>query len=156
MYLPDGGHLSHGWSFPEKDEAGLGGQVDQEVYLGGRRKVSIVSKIFDVVQYKVDAESRLFDYDHIREIAKKYQPKILISGGTAYPREINYQALADIAAEIGAYYLADVSHEAGLIAAGVNTSPVGHRRCRHLHDPQNLTRSARRNHSRQKRPHRED
>ena len=125
MYLPDGGHLSHGWSFPEKDEAGLEGQVDQDVYLGGRRKVSVVSKIFDVVQYKVDAESRLFDYDHIREIAKKYQPKIIISGGTAYPREIDYQALADIAGEIGAYYLADVSHEAGLIAAGVNKSPVG-------------------------------
>ncbi|MCP4405513.1 MAG: serine hydroxymethyltransferase [bacterium] len=125
MYLPDGGHLSHGWSFPEKDEAGLGGQVDRDVYMGGRRKVSVVSKIFDVVQYKVNAENRLFDYEHIREIAQKYQPKILISGGTAYPREIDYQALADIAAEIGAYFLADVSHEAGLIAAGVNKSPVG-------------------------------
>ncbi|PID58006.1 serine hydroxymethyltransferase [candidate division KSB3 bacterium] len=125
MYLPDGGHLSHGWSFPEKDEAGLEGQVDQDVYFGGRRKVSVVSKIFDVIQYKVNPETRLFDYNHIRDIAKKYQPKILISGGTAYPREIDYQTLADIASEIGAYYLADVSHEAGLIAAGVNASPVG-------------------------------
>ena len=125
MYLPDGGHLSHGWSFPEKDEAGLGGQVDQQVYLGGKRKVSIVSKFFNVVQYKVEKDTRLFDYDKIRDIAKEYKPNILVSGGTAYPREIDYRALADIAAEVGAYYMADVSHEAGLIAGGANSSPVG-------------------------------
>ncbi len=125
MYLPDGGHLSHGWSFPEKDEAGLEGQVNQRVYLGGKRKISIVSKFFHVVQYKVEKETRLFDYEKIREIAREYKPNILVSGGTAYPREIDYHALADIAAEVGAYYLADVSHEAGLIAGGANASPVG-------------------------------
>ncbi|MGZ3594796.1 MAG: serine hydroxymethyltransferase [Syntrophales bacterium] len=125
MYLPDGGHLSHGWSFPEKDEQGLEGQVEQAIYLGGRRKISIVSKIFKVVQYKVEPGSRLFDYRKIMAIAKEYRPKMIISGGTAYPREIDYDALHSIAKEVGAYYLADIAHEAGLVAAGANRSPVG-------------------------------
>ncbi|HUH65345.1 MAG TPA: serine hydroxymethyltransferase [Syntrophales bacterium] len=125
MYLPDGGHLSHGWSFPEKEEQGLGGQVEQAIYLGGKRKISIVSKIFKVVQYKVEPHKRLFDYDKIAEIAKEYRPKMIISGGTAYPREINYDALSAIARQVGAYYLADIAHEAGLVAAGANKSPVG-------------------------------
>jgi glycine hydroxymethyltransferase len=125
MYLPDGGHLSHGWSFPEKDEQGLGGQVEQAIYLGGKRKISIVSKIFKVVQYKVEPGSRLFDYKKIMAIAKEYRPKMIISGGTAYPREIDYDALRSIAKEVGAYYLADIAHEAGLVAAGANKSPVG-------------------------------
>ena len=125
MYLPDGGHLSHGWSFPEKDEQGLKGQVDRAVYLGGKRKISIVSKFYDVVQYKVDPKTRLFDYNQIAQIANEYKPQIIISGGTAYPREIDHQALSDIAKAAGAYYLADVSHEAGLIAGGANSSPVG-------------------------------
>ena len=125
MYLPDGGHLSHGWSFPEQDEQGLGGQVEQSIYLGGKRKISIVSKIFKVVQYKVEPDTRLFDYKKLMAIAKEYRPKIIISGGTAYPREIDYNALHSIAKEVGAYYLADIAHEAGLIAAGANKSPVG-------------------------------
>ena len=125
MYLPDGGHLSHGWSFPEQDEQGLGGQVEQSIYLGGKRKVSIVSKIFTVVQYKVEPDTRLFDYKKLMAVAKEYRPKMIISGGTAYPREIDYDALHSIAKEVGAYYLADIAHEAGLIAAGVNKSPVG-------------------------------
>jgi glycine hydroxymethyltransferase len=125
MYLPDGGHLSHGWSFPEQDEQGLEGQVEQSIYLGGKRKISIVSKIFKVVQYKVERDSRLFDYKKIMGIAKEYRPKMIISGGTAYPREINYEALHSIANEVGAYYLADIAHEAGLVAAGANKSPVG-------------------------------
>ena len=125
MYLPDGGHLSHGWSFPEKDEQGLEGQVDQAIYLGGKRKISIVSKIFKVVQYKVEPDSRLFDYKKLMAIAKEYRPKMIISGGTAYPREIDYDALHSIAKEVGAYYLADIAHEAGLVAAGANKSPVG-------------------------------
>lgn len=125
MYLPDGGHLSHGWSFPEQDEKGLQGQVEQSIYLGGKRKVSIVSKIFNVVQYKVEPATRLFDYKKLMAIAKEYRPKMIISGGTAYPREIDYDALHDIAKEVGAYYLADIAHEAGLVAAGANKSPVG-------------------------------
>ncbi len=104
MYLPDGGHLSHGWQLPGK-------------------KVTLVAKIWDVTFYHVDKGTRVFDYDEIQKQAKEVKPKLLISGGTAYPREIDHKRMAGIAHSVGAYYLADVSHEAGLIAGGVNTSP---------------------------------
>ena len=120
MFLPDGGHLSHGWSFPEEGESA---GAEEGVYLGGARKVSIVSKIYNVVQYKTDPKTRLFDYDNISALAEKYKPKMIVTGGTAYPREIDYKAVSAIAKRIGALYMADVAHEAGLIAAGVNKSP---------------------------------
>lgn len=104
MYLPDGGHLSHGWQLPDK-------------------KISFASKIFKVEYYKVEPKTHVFDYDEIEKQAKKFKPKLIISGGTAYPREINHQAMAKIAKLVGAYYLADIAHEAGLIAGGANSSP---------------------------------
>lgn len=104
MYLPDGGHLSHGWQLPDK-------------------KVTIQSKFWNVEFYHVDKDSRVFDYDQIEKQAKEVKPKLLISGGTAYPREIDHKRMGEIAHSIGAYYLADVSHEAGLIAGGANSSP---------------------------------
>lgn len=104
MYLPDGGHLSHGWHMPGK-------------------KITFVSKIFRVQFYHVDKKTLVFDYDQIERQALKYRPKLIISGGTAYPREINYKRLSQIAHKVGALYLADVAHEAGLIAAGVMQSP---------------------------------
>ncbi len=107
MYLPDGGHLSHGWELPD-------------------RKISFTSQAWQWQPYHVDPKTKVFDYEQIRKQAKKWQPKILVSGGTAYPREINHKAMGSIAKEVGAYYLADVSHEAGLIAAGVNKSPFAY------------------------------
>lgn len=104
MFLPDGGHLSHGWSLPGK-------------------KVTLVSKIWEVEFYRVDPKSEVFDYDLLEAQARKFKPKMLISGGTAYPREINHRRMGEIAKKVGAYYLADVAHEAGLIAGGVNQSP---------------------------------
>ncbi len=104
MFLPDGGHLSHGWRV-------------------GERPVSMVSKFWEVVFYKTDEKTRKFDYGAIREQAKKEKPALIVSGGTAYPREIDHKAMGEIAGEVGAYYLADVSHEAGLIAGGVNKNP---------------------------------
>ena len=106
MFLPDGGHLSHGWKTEKKD-------------------ISIVSKFWKVAFYKTDPKTRMFDYDAILEIAEKRKPKMIVSGGTAYPREIDHERMAAIAQSVGAYYLADVSHEGGLIAAGVNQSPFG-------------------------------
>ena len=99
MYLPDGGHLSHGWP------------------------VTLVAKIFKVGFYHVDKKSQVFDYNQIEAQAKKFKPKLLISGGTAYPRTINHKRLGQIAKAVGAYYLADIAHEAGLIAAGAHPTP---------------------------------
>jgi glycine hydroxymethyltransferase len=104
MYLPDGGHLSHGWQLPDK-------------------KVTLVSKILNVQFYKVNPETRVFDYDEIEKQALKFKPKMIISGGTAYPREIDYKKMGKIAKKVGAYYLADIAHEAGLIAGGACNSP---------------------------------
>jgi glycine hydroxymethyltransferase len=104
MYLPDGGHLSHGWHLPEK-------------------KVTLVSKVWQVDFYHVDSETKIFNYDGISKKAKSKKPKLIISGGTAYTREINHKKMGQIAKDVGAYYLADVAHEAGLIAGGVNKSP---------------------------------
>jgi len=104
MYLPDGGHLSHGWHTPDK-------------------KLTFVSKIFNVQFYHVNPKTRVFDYDEIAKIAEKTKPKLLISGGTAYPREIDYEKMAGIAHSVGAYYLSDIAHEAGLVAGGASKSP---------------------------------
>ena len=104
MYLPDGGHLSHGWQTPTK-------------------KITLVSKIFKVEFYHVDAKTSLFDYDQIEAQALKFKPKMIISGGTAYPRTINHKKMSAIAKKVGAYYLADIAHEAGLIAGGAFPSP---------------------------------
>jgi glycine hydroxymethyltransferase len=125
MYLPDGGHLSHGWSFEpdkKKRQNEAGGSL---VYLGGSRRVNITSRLFRVVQYKTRPETQMFDYGEIEKIAQEYKPKLLITGGTAYPRNINYRRMRRIAKGVGAYYLADIAHEAGLVAAGVVSSPVG-------------------------------
>ncbi len=121
MYLPDGGHLSHGWSLTpgEKQDS------DDPIFLGGEKKVTLVSKLFNIVQYKLNPETHLLDYNSLRKIALKHKPKLIITGGTAYPRDINYKRVKEIAEEVGAKYLADIAHEAGLIAAGVLPSPVG-------------------------------
>src|SRR5581483_5099097 len=104
LYLPDGGHLSHGWKI-------------------GDKKITLVSKIYDVDFYHVSPDTFLIDYDALEKKAIEFLPKIIVSGGTAYPREINHKKIAEIAHKVGAYYLADVSHEAGLIAGGANSSP---------------------------------
>ena len=79
--------------------------------------------MFDVQFYRVDSKTKLFDYDQIEKQAIEFKPKLIISGGTAYPREIDYKRMGEIAKKVGAYYLTDVAHEAGLIAAGVCSSP---------------------------------
>lgn len=104
LYLPDGGHLSHGWKI-------------------GDKKITLVSKIYDVDFYHVKPDTFLIDYDELEKKATTFKPRIIVSGGTAYPREIDHKKISEIAKKVGAYYLADVSHEAGLIAGGVNISP---------------------------------
>lgn len=128
MYLYDGGHLSHGWSYQPKSkvkEKGREGKIESMVYLGGERKVNISSRLFNIIQYKTNPKTFLFDYEAILEIAKKYKPDLLITGGTAYPRNIDHKKMKTIAHSVGALYMADIAHEAGLVAGGAVPSPVG-------------------------------
>lgn len=99
MDLSSGGHLSHGSS------------------------VNISGKLYDSVQYGVTKTGWL-DYDEIREIAKLTNPRLIIAGASAYPRQIDWSQFRDIADEVGAYLLADISHYSGLIASGVYPSPA--------------------------------
>jgi glycine hydroxymethyltransferase len=121
MYLPDGGHLSHGWSYTPKVPA----DPKKTVYYGGKQKVNISSKIFNTISYKTNPDTKLLDYDEIERIALLQKPKLIITGGTAYPRDIDYKRMKQIAEKVGAFYLADIAHEAGLVAAGVIPSPIG-------------------------------
>lgn len=105
MSLYDGGHLSHGWKLPDG------------------KPISFSARIYDTHFYSVDPTTEVFDYDAIQKIAQDVRPRILISGGTAYPREINHQKMREIADSVGAIYMADIAHEAGLIVAGANSSP---------------------------------
>jgi glycine hydroxymethyltransferase len=76
------------------------------------------------MQYGVSAETGRFDYDQIRDLAKKNKPKIIISGCTAYPREIDFEIFGQIAKEVGAYHVSDIAHISGLVVAGIHKSPV--------------------------------
>ncbi len=96
LSLPHGGHLTHGW------------------------KVSFSGKYYHSVPYGVDQQTHLIDYDAARELAKKERPKLIIAGATAYPREIDFRQFRSIAEDVDAYFLADISHIAGLIIAGVH------------------------------------
>src|SRR5215475_3045107 len=102
MSLPMGGHLTHGWP------------------------VSVTGKWFRSVQYGVRADTGRIDFDEVRDLAIKEQPKIIFCGGTAIPRTIDFPAFAEIAAEVDAVLVADIAHIAGLIAGGAHPSPVGH------------------------------
>ncbi|MFH1610949.1 MAG: serine hydroxymethyltransferase [Patescibacteria group bacterium] len=108
MNLTHGGHLSHGWKSPSG------------------KPISFIAKIFNPVYYGVEKDTQVFDYNKILKLAKKEKPKLIISGGTAYARDINYKKLSEIAKKVKAYYLADVAHEAGLIAGKVLKSPFPH------------------------------
>jgi glycine hydroxymethyltransferase len=99
LSLPHGGHLTHGWP------------------------VSITGTIWKSVQYVVDRETHLIDLDAVRDLAKKERPKIIVTGGTAYPRLWDFKGFADIAREVDALLLADISHIAGLVVAGAHPDP---------------------------------
>ena len=99
MSLDNGGHLTHG---SPVNQSGL---------------------LYNIVPYGVD-ESGLIDYDALRALAKKEQPKMIIAGASAYPRAIDFEKFAEIAHEVGAYLFVDMAHIAGLVAAGLHQSPV--------------------------------
>lgn len=100
MGLPAGGHLSHG------------------------TPMNISGKAFHAVQYDLNPETERLDYDHLRQMAKECQPKLIVAGASAYPRIIDFKAFREIADEVGAYLMVDMAHIAGLVAAGVHPSPI--------------------------------
>ena len=100
MSLANGGHLTHG------------------------SPANISGKYYNVISYDVNHETGLIDYDEIRDLAKKNQPKLMIAGASAYPRAIDFKLFADIAHEVGAILMVDMAHIAGLVAGGVHQSPV--------------------------------
>ena len=100
MNLSEGGHLSHG------------------------SPVNISGKYFNIVPYGVNSETETIDYDKMREKALECKPKLLLVGASAYSRTIDFKRCREIADEVGAYFMVDMAHIAGLVAAGVHPSPV--------------------------------
>jgi len=100
MSLANGGHLSHG------SHANLSG------------------KYYGVVSYDVDYKTGRIDYDQVRDLAKKNRPKLIIAGASAYPRAIDFSIFAEIAHEVGAVFMVDMAHIAGLVAGGAHQNPV--------------------------------
>ncbi|HCO93546.1 MAG TPA: serine hydroxymethyltransferase [Phycisphaerales bacterium] len=100
MSLSHGGHLTHGW------------------------KVSLTSKFYNSVPYPVNTETGMLDFDEIEKLANKHRPKIIISGATAYPREIDFEIFGQIAKKVGACLVSDIAHIAGLVVAGIHKSPI--------------------------------
>jgi glycine hydroxymethyltransferase len=100
MSLAHGGHLTHG------------------------TKVSFSGKLYNSTAYGVRRDTELIDYDEVRALAREHKPKMIIAGASAYPRTMDYLPFAEIAREVGATFMVDMAHIAGLIAAGLHPSPV--------------------------------
>ncbi|MEA3305686.1 MAG: serine hydroxymethyltransferase, partial [Candidatus Omnitrophota bacterium] len=100
MDLACGGHLSHG------------------------HKINFSGKYFNIVSYGVNKKTEMLDYDEIMDKAKKYKPRIILAGASAYPRIIDFSKFREICDEVGAFLMADMAHIAGLITAGLHPNPV--------------------------------
>jgi glycine hydroxymethyltransferase len=111
------------FSVLEKGDKILGMDLSHGGHLTHGSPVNFSGKTYEFVSYGVDRETGVIDMAKVREIALGERPKMIVCGATAYPREIDFKAFADIAREVGAYCLADISHVAGLVAAGVHQSP---------------------------------
>ena len=98
--------------------------MDQGGHVSHGAKVAFAGKFFAIEQYRVDPTSFVLDYEAIAEQARRFRPKLLICGASAYSRTIDFARFRAIADEVGAYLMADISHISGLIAAGVHPSPV--------------------------------
>jgi len=111
------------FAFLEIGDKVMGMKLDHGGHLTHGHKVSFSGKNYDFVQYGVRKEDELLDYDEIRQLAIKEKPKLIVSGCTAYPRIIDFKKIQEIAEEVGAIHMADISHISGLIVGGVHNSP---------------------------------
>jgi glycine hydroxymethyltransferase len=111
-------------AFLEPGDKVLGLKLDHGGHLSHGHSVNFSGRLYNFVQYGVNKDTHLIDMEEVREIALKEKPKMIIAGFSAYSREIDWQAFQSIADEIKAYTFADISHIAGLIAAGLLKNPV--------------------------------
>jgi glycine hydroxymethyltransferase len=102
----------------------LGLRLDQGGHLTHGSPVNASGKLYDFVSYGVTPSDERIDFDQVRDLALEHRPKIIVAGATAYPRIIDPQPFRDIADEVGAYFMFDAAHIAGLIAGGAHPSPV--------------------------------
>jgi glycine hydroxymethyltransferase len=102
----------------------LGMKLDHGGHLTHGSHVNFSGKIYNAVSYGVNSETERIDYDEIEDLAKKHKPKIIVAGASSYPRFIDYKRISEIAKSVDAYFLVDMAHVAGLIAAGIHPSPV--------------------------------
>ena len=102
MDLAQGGHLTHGY------------------------KINFSGRLFQVASYGVNKDDERIDYDGMAKVAREFRPNLIIAGASAYPRIIDFAKFAEIAKEVGARFLVDMAHIAGLVAAGLHPSPVPH------------------------------
>jgi glycine hydroxymethyltransferase len=100
MSLAEGGHLTHG------------------------HRVNFSGNLYKSVSYGVNKDTHLLDYDAIEKLAIEHKPKLIIAGASAYSRTIDFARFADIAKKVGAYFMADIAHIAGLVATGLHNSPI--------------------------------
>src|SRR5574344_142622 len=100
MGLPSGGHLTHGY------------------------KINFSGKEYKTIEYGVNNETELIDYDEVERLAKEYKPKMIIAGASAYSRTIDFKKFREIADEVGAYLMVDMAHIAGLVATNLHPSPI--------------------------------
>ncbi|MBS0478113.1 MAG: serine hydroxymethyltransferase, partial [Proteobacteria bacterium] len=102
LSLDAGGHLTHG------------------------ARAAMSGKWFNAVQYGVTPDTHLIDFDEVERLAKEHRPKLIITGGSAYPRQIDFAKFRAIADDVGALFMVDMAHFAGLVAGGVHPTPFGH------------------------------
>ena len=118
MDLAHGGHLTHGMH------------------------LNFSGQLYNAVHYGVRESDHRIDFDHVVSLAREHKPKLIVAGASAYPREIEHPKFAEIAREVGAVFMVDMAHYAGLVAAGVHNNPVPSFRLRHVHVTQDAARSA--------------
>jgi glycine hydroxymethyltransferase len=102
LELTHGGHLTHGL------------------------KVNFSGRLYTIAHYGVSRETNVVDYDEVLELAKQHRPRLIVCGGSAYPRRVEADRFREVADEVGAYLLCDMAHFSGLVAAGLHPNPVPH------------------------------
>lgn len=108
--LPSGGHLTHGFFTTDKAT-------------GGSKPISATSVYFESLPYRVSSDSGLIDYDGLENLADLFKPKMIVCGGSAYPREWDYKRFKQIAQNVGALLMVDMAHISGLVATGCAANP---------------------------------